>query len=159
MRVILVCLLSCFASAAHAQRPDKKLDFCYWRYDDTASARKAFGKQTAFFQLKNNDTIVDIGSSSGGLDGALASFMDVTGVHFILVDIDSNCLNPTKVKNMQTYYAQVKGAPLAATFSMVNNTTDSLYLPLNRYRKDTLMNPIEVRKIVNPLMMARFVKQ
>lgn len=138
--VVILCFIT--TRSLFAQRVDKDLDFCYWRYSDTGAARKAFGNQPAFLRLKNHDTIVDIGASSGSYDGALASFMEAKDVHFVLVDIDTNCLNARKVNNMQAFYTQVKGSPLPATFSIVNNTPDSLFLALNRYGKVFLVNTL-----------------
>lgn len=227
IRVMLLLASIFCAGNADAQKPDKNLDFCYWKYPDTVAARNGFKKAYPFYRLHNNDTLVDVGAASGGLEGALASFMTEKNVHFVLVDIDSNCLNETKLRNVQTYYSQVKGAPLNATFSMVHNTPDSLFLPLHSYGKvlifntlheipdqakmarqisdimytggelivgealsrpghrihggcrqalldekeiqalfesngfrlqETLMNPGELKKTVNPLMLARFVK-
>jgi len=124
------------------QKPDKHLSFCGWKYTDTAVVRAQVGGKLGFFNISDNNTIVDIGAASGEFEGCLAVIGGFKNVHFILVDIDSNCLNSTKMNNMITYYSQVKGAPLQQNFSLVQNTPDSLYLPNNQYNKVWMINTL-----------------
>lgn len=104
--------------------------------------RKQLEQQLAFLQIKNGDTIVDIGSSSGALIGCMNVIADFKNAHFILVDIDSTCLNTTKVNNMIAYYENMKGAPFNNSISFVLNGIDSLYLPLNSKRKLMIFNTL-----------------
>jgi ubiquinone/menaquinone biosynthesis C-methylase UbiE len=120
----------------------KKLKFCGYRYKDSAFLRTQFEQQLAFLQINNGDTIVDVGTSSGALIGAINVIAEFKDVHFILVDIDSNCLNKTKVNNMIAYYENLRGSSFANSFSFVVNTTDSLYLPVNSKRKLWLFNTL-----------------
>jgi ubiquinone/menaquinone biosynthesis C-methylase UbiE len=134
------------AAALFAQDNDTEkiqhLKFCGYSYKDTAVLRKHFEAQLNFLQINNGDTIVDIGSSSGAYLGALNVIATFKNVHFILVDIDSNCLNKTKVSNMVTHYQNLRGSVFANTFSLVNNTPDSLQLPANRYKKLFIFNTL-----------------
>jgi len=120
----------------------KHLAFCGWKYKDTAVLRVIFEKQLAFLNIKNNDTIIDIGSSSGSYEGCISVLGTFKNVTFVLVDIDSNCLNKTKVNNMVSYYSMLKGEPINQKFDIIQNTVDSLYLPLNLYSKVWLMNTL-----------------
>jgi ubiquinone/menaquinone biosynthesis C-methylase UbiE len=119
-----------------------KLKFCGYRYTDTAILRKHFEHQIDFLNIKDGDTVVDIGSSSGAYLGALNVIATFKNVHFILVDIDSNCLNKTKVTNMVEYYQKLRGSTFTNTFSFINNTPDSLQLPLNKYKKVYIFNTL-----------------
>ncbi len=120
----------------------KKLKFCGYKYSDSSLLRKHFEQQLVFLQVKNGDTIVDIGSSSGAYIGAINVIADFKNVHFILVDIDSNCLNSTKVNNMIAHYEGLRGQPFNNTIGFVQNTTDSLYLPLNSKQKLWMFNTL-----------------
>jgi ubiquinone/menaquinone biosynthesis C-methylase UbiE len=124
------------------QEKIKKLKFCGYRYKDSAFLRTQFEQQLAFLQIKSGDTIVDIGTSSGAYIGAINVIAEFKNVHFILVDIDSNCLNAEKVNNMIAYYENVRGTSFSNSFSFVVNTTDSLCLPLNSKRKLWLFNTL-----------------
>jgi ubiquinone/menaquinone biosynthesis C-methylase UbiE len=138
----LVVLINITLVSSAQQKPDKKLVFCGWKYTDTATVRAQMGSKLAFYHIEDNSTIVDIGAASGEVEGFLSVIGQFKNVHFILVDIDSNCLNPTKVNNMVTYYSQLKGAPLQQKFSTVRNTPDSLYLPANQYTKAWMLNTL-----------------
>ena len=120
----------------------KKLKFCGYKYKDSSLLRKHFEQQLAFLQINNGDTIVDVGTSSGAYIGAINVIADFKNVHFILVDIDSNCLNAAKVNNMITYFENLKGEPFSNSFSFVVNSTDSLYLVLNSKRKLWIINTL-----------------
>ena len=120
----------------------KKLKFCGYKYKDSSLLRKHFEQQLAFLQINNGDTIVDVGTGSGAFIGAINVIADFKNVHFILVDIDSNCLNAAKVNNMITYFENLKGEPFSNSFSFVVNSTDSLYLLLNSKRKLWIINTL-----------------
>ena len=142
-RFIHFIILISFSLVTNAQqKPDKHLSFCGWKYTDTNLIRLQYQRELDFLRITDHDTIVDIGSSSGSLEGCLSVIGDFKKVNFILVDIDSNCLNTTKVNNMVTDYSQLKGEPLGQQFSIVNNTTDSLCLPANNYTKAWIMNTL-----------------
>ncbi len=139
---ILLNLLVLQTAFAQEDEQVQKLKFCGYKFRDTALLRRQFEQQLAFLQIKDGDTIVDIGTSSGAYIGAMNVVAEFKNVHFILVDIDSNCLNSTKVHHMITYYERLKGRPFSNSFSMVLNTTDSLWLPLNSKRKLWIMNTL-----------------
>jgi ubiquinone/menaquinone biosynthesis C-methylase UbiE len=120
----------------------KKLKFCGYKYKDSAMLRKHFEQQLAFLDIHDGDTIVDVGTSSGAYIGALNVIAGFKNAHFILVDIDSNCLNATKVNNMIAHYEGVRGRPFSNSFSFVLNTTDSLYLPLKSKQKLWIFNTL-----------------
>ena len=137
--------LALFITVSFGQREEEKiskLKFCGYKYKDSALLRKHFEQQLAFLQIQSGDTIVDIGSSSGAYIGSINVIADFKNVHFILVDIDSNCLNTTKVNNMIAHYEGLRGRPFNNTIGFVKNTTDSLWLPLNRYKKMWIFNTL-----------------
>jgi SAM-dependent methyltransferase len=141
---IFIVSLLLLITACYAQNEEKirKLKFCGYRYKDSALLRSHFEKQLAFLQIQDGDTIVDVGTSSGALIGCMNVIADFKNAHFILVDIDSNCLNTSKVNNMIAYYENVKGSSFNNSISFVVNTTDSLYLPLNSKRKLWIFNTL-----------------
>ena len=120
----------------------KKLKFCGYKYKDSAILRKHFEQQLAFLQVHDGDTIVDVGTSSGAYIGAINVIAEFKNVHFILVDIDSNCLNATKVNNMIAHYEGLRGRSFNNSISLVLNTRDSLYLPMNSKRKLWIFNTL-----------------
>jgi predicted methyltransferase len=120
----------------------KKLKFCGYRYKDSALLRSQIEQQLAFLQIQDGDTIVEVGTSSGALIGCINVIADFKNAHFILVDIDSSCLNTAKVNNMIAYYENVKGSSFNNSISFVVNTTDSLYLPLNSKKKLLIFNTL-----------------
>jgi ubiquinone/menaquinone biosynthesis C-methylase UbiE len=146
MKSILIFTVSLLLSitACYGQNEEKvkKLKFCGYRYKDSALLRSQIEQQLAFLQIKDGDTIVDVGSSSGALIGCINVIAEFKNVHFILLDIDSSCLNTTKVNNMIAYYENMKGAPFRSSISFVVNSVDSLYLPLNSKRKLWIFNTL-----------------
>lgn len=134
---VLLIIPACFG-----QTRVMKSDFCGYKYKDSALLRKHFEQQLAFLQINNGDTIVDVGTSSGAYIGAINVIAEFKKVHFILVDIDSNCLNATKVNNMIAHYENLKGFPFNNSISFVVNTTDSLWLPLNSKRTLWIFNTL-----------------
>jgi len=139
--VALIMLL--LPAAAHAQqKPKKGITFCGWRISDTSAMHLGFDTTLAFMRISDGDTIVDIGASSGYIEGVLSVVGKFRDVHFVLVDIDSNCLNRPMVDNMLAYYSGVKEARINNHFSLVINTVDSLYLPLQHYRHSWLLNTL-----------------
>lgn len=120
----------------------KKPVFCGYKYKDTAIVRRHFEKQLAFLRINDGDTVVDIGSSSGAFTGCINVIAEFKKAHFILVDIDSNCLNQAKVADMIAYYEGIRGRPFNNSISLVVNTVDSLWLPLNHYKKIWLFNTL-----------------
>jgi ubiquinone/menaquinone biosynthesis C-methylase UbiE len=92
--------------------------------------------------IKDGDTIADIGSSSGAYIGCINVIAEFRKTHFILVDIDSNCLNNTKVNNMIAYYEGLRGQPFNNTIGFVVNRIDSLWLPMNSKRKLWMFNTL-----------------
>lgn len=123
------------------QKP-KNLKFCGYAYKDSTLLRKHFEQQLAFLQIKNGDTIVDVGSSGGAFIGAINVIADFNNVHFILVDIDSICLTTDRVNNMIAHYEYVKGVSFSNSIDFVVNTVDSLFLPLNSKRKLWMFNTL-----------------
>lgn len=119
-----------------------KPKFCGYKYKDSALLRKHYEQQLAFLQIQDGDTIVDVGSSSGAYIGAINVIAEFKNVHFILVDIDSNCLNTAKVNNMVAWYEGLRGSRFNNSINFVVNNTDSLYLPLNSKRKLWIFNTL-----------------
>jgi ubiquinone/menaquinone biosynthesis C-methylase UbiE len=137
---LLICITISFAQ--RNEEKVKKLKFCGYKYKDSSMLRKHFEQQLAFLQINDRDTIVDVGSSSGSYIGCLNVIAEFKNAHFILVDIDSNCLNSTKVSNMISHYEGIRGKPFDNSISFVVNTVDSLWLPLNRYKKMWIFNTL-----------------
>ncbi len=141
--VLLFLFMSTISSSALAQRRKKgerTIQFCGTRWQDTEKMKAGLQREIDFFRLMENDTIVDIGASSGSYNGAISAATSFTNLHFVLVDIDSSCLNQRKVTNMIGHYSILKGDKITNTFQLVNNTPDSLWLPANRYKKAWLLN-------------------
>lgn len=142
-RIIFLLTLICSTNICDAQRnPDKGLIFCGWKYADVATIEKAFSQKISFLDIHDGDLVADIGASGGTFEGAISAIGNWKNVHFVLVDIDSNCLNQQKVNNMKTYYTQVKGSPFTTEISFVRNTPDSLYLAHDTYHKIFLLNTL-----------------
>ena len=133
-----------FPLLLHAQKKTKidKLEFCGWRMNDPEKIRSHFQQQFDFLNVHEGDTIVDIGAQSGTYEGCFLSVNDLKTVSFILVDIDSACLNQHKVNNMIAHYSKLKNDSIKNNFQIVRNTPDSLCLPLNRYQKLWLFNTL-----------------
>lgn len=145
-------LLPCFLFAQNDGKIEK-LPFCGWRMNDGKKITQQLEAQFRFLNPQKGDTIVDIGAASGALEGCLAAGFNLNNVNFILVDVDARCLNETKVSNMRRHYSAVKGDSLSNGFEIVHNTPDSLFLPLNRYRKVWLMNTLH--EVASPGKMAK----
>ncbi|MBL7701247.1 MAG: hypothetical protein JNM14_03270 [Ferruginibacter sp.] len=116
--------------------------FCGYKYKDSSLLRKHFEKQLAFLNIQNGDTIVDVGTSSGAYIGAINVIAEFKNVHFILVDIDSNCLNSTRVNNMIAHYEGLRTKPFNNTIGFVLNTIDSLWLPMKSKKKLWIFNTL-----------------
>jgi ubiquinone/menaquinone biosynthesis C-methylase UbiE len=127
-----------------AQKVNKiaALPFCGSRSEDVDNIRKYLLPELTFLRLSPDDTLVDIGAQSGVYEASLAAIADLQDVHFILVDIDTLCLNQKKLSNVISHYEKF-GRPISTQqFSIVHNTIDSLFLPLDQYKKALLRNVI-----------------
>lgn len=155
MRFLLVLLTVLLSSALWAQGSGKieRLPFCGWDLGNKKIIRTLMEEQFVFLLPQKGDTIVDIGAASGTFEGCLAAAFDLSGVAFVLVDVDARCLNEQKLTNMRRYYSAVKGDSIRNDFQIVINTQDSLNLPLNRYKKVWMLNTLH--EVELPEKMAR----
>jgi ubiquinone/menaquinone biosynthesis C-methylase UbiE len=134
-------LLTLIALTARAQKSKvERIPFCGKVIRDKAEMISQLQEQFHFLNVQEGDTIVDIGAASGWYEGAFSAASELRNVHFVLVDVDSNCLNQRKVDNMVAHYSGVKGSPITNQFRLVNNSYDSLFLPLATYKKVWLLN-------------------
>jgi hypothetical protein len=134
-------------------QPD--LPFCGLRAKSKKFIEMLFGDTYRFFRVVDNDTIVDIGASSGAQAGALSAILDIRHVTFVLVDIDTGCLNLQRVQHMKAFYERLKGSSIENQFRVVNNTPDSLWLPPSTYKKVWLINTLH--EIPNKLAMVKAI--
>jgi len=145
LNLVLLSILSFAQPTGPGGRNEEKvakLKFCGYKYKDSLILRKHFEQQLAFLQVNDGDTIVDIGSSSGAYIGTINVIADFKHAHFILLDIDSSCLNSSKVNNMIAHYEGLRGKAFNNSIGFVKNTTDSLWLPMNRYKKIWIFNTL-----------------
>jgi len=139
--LLLLLMLSLCVSAQNKNKIDK-LKFCGWQLNDKQKISSNFKEQFDFLNVQEGDTIVDIGAQSGTYEGCFLAVNNFKTIRFLLVDIDSSCLNQEKVHNMIAHYSKVKGDSIRNSFQIVQNTPDSLWLPLNQYRKVWLFNTL-----------------
>lgn len=137
VRFIIFLFLSACSFGSLAQ---KKQNFCGVRYMKKDVMITQLQDQVDFLKLRENDTIVDIGAASGWYEGAVSVVSALKNLHFILLDIDSACLNKRKLDNMLVHYSGLKGEPITHSFQLIQNSVDSLYLPANSYSKVWLLN-------------------
>jgi len=140
--IFIVLIASPFFLIAQPGKKATKLSFCGYSYTDTVKMRQHFGKQLGFLNIENNDSIVDIGAQSGTYEGILSVIGNFENVTFFLIDIDTNCLNRDKINNMVKHYEAAKGNPINNYFRLINNTPDSLWLPLRTYKKVWILNTL-----------------
>jgi ubiquinone/menaquinone biosynthesis C-methylase UbiE len=133
----ILLLLACMHLYAVAQQP---ISFCGKQFNSKEGIRQHLGDQFQFLKMQEGDTIVDIGAGSGWFEGALSAATDFQKLHFLLLDIDSGCLNSSKVNQMIRYYEALKGSPITHSFKTVLNTQDTLMLPLATYQKVWMFN-------------------
>jgi ubiquinone/menaquinone biosynthesis C-methylase UbiE len=144
MRLVFLFLLILNSYCISAQKVSKfaSLSFCGFRSKNVENLIKYLLPELAFLRLSPGDTLVDIGAQSGVYEASLTAIADLQNVHFILVDIDTLCLNHKKLSNVISHYEKF-GRPISAQqFSIVHNTVDSLFLPIDQYRKALLRNVI-----------------
>lgn len=103
---------------------------------------KTITPQARFLNLKENDTLVDIGASSGWFEGALACVWPAKKLNFVLVDIDSSCLNEESLANMTRYYSELKGSEIDYKYELVVNTEKSLGLGSRKFSKIMIRNTL-----------------
>jgi hypothetical protein len=140
LKQILIVAFSFFIFLNAASQWNNKHGFCgaplkKWQI-------KTIVPQANFLQLKEKDTIVDVGAASGWFEGALACASPVEQLHFILLDIDSGCLTTEKVSNMTKYYSGLKGSAINYSYELVVNTDQSLELGNKKYSKLLVRNTI-----------------
>jgi SAM-dependent methyltransferase len=132
---LLLIVSVCFGQSGRGK-------FCGYKYKDSSLVRTQFEWQVDFLKINDGDTIVDVGTSSGAYIGAINVIAEFKNVHFILVDIDSSCLNVAKVNSMKTWYENLRGTAFNNSLSIVVNSTDSLYLPMKSKRKLWMFNTL-----------------
>lgn len=136
MRYLFIVLLFITSVTTKAQ------DFCGFKHRSIDDIKKINQYQFDFLNISEGDTIVDVGAGSGWYEGMYSAIGSFKHVHFVLVDIDSSCLNRDKVNNMIAYYSEVKGEPITNTFQLVVNNESSLCLPDNSYNKVWIFNTL-----------------
>jgi ubiquinone/menaquinone biosynthesis C-methylase UbiE len=158
-RLLLVIVLFGFLTGAKAQWKNK-YGFC------GAALKKSvintIKPQAKFLNLQENDTLVDIGASSGWFQGALANVWPAKKLHFVLVDIDSACLNEEKLANMTKYYSGLKGSDIDYEYELIVNTEKSLGLSGRKFSRIMIRNTLHeiddresLAKEINELILPR----
>ena len=142
MRGLLLFLI--FPCVLSAQKKDKvdKIAFCGASAKSKEGISNYFHQQFQFLNVSEGDTIVDIGAGSGWYEGAFSAASELKELTFVLVDINPKCLNEKKVNNMISHYSKVKGDSITYRFQIVQNTPDSLHLPLNQFNKVWMLNTL-----------------
>ena len=138
----LLLLLIPFVTVAQKKNKIEKLSFCGWRFNEKDKIISQFQDQFDFLQVHDGDTIVDIGAQSGSYEGCFMAAMNVKDVSFVLVDIDSSCMNQQKIDNMINHYSSVKGEPIKGNFQLIHNTVDSLWLPAGQYQNAWILHTL-----------------
>lgn len=142
LQVVLLIATPAFSQQSKRNAQIQKLDFCGARYHNLKKIKDRLLSQYAFLEVKENDTIVDIGAQSGSFEGAFTTLTNYQKLHFVLVDIDSACLNSRKLAAMNQHFASHKPGYITHSFSIVNNTPDSLWLPKEAYNKVWIINTL-----------------
>ncbi|MDB5229342.1 MAG: Methyltransferase type 11 [Chitinophagaceae bacterium] len=145
LRYFFIIILFCASTPilkAQKKTKKEKIAFCGVMIPDKKMLEEYYKPQLDFLGLHENDSIADIGAGSGWYEGALSAISSFNHLNFTLVDIDSGCLNRIKLQNMVRYYSATKGSPINHNFTIVNNTTDSLWLPGNSYCHIWIMNTL-----------------
>jgi ubiquinone/menaquinone biosynthesis C-methylase UbiE len=136
--LLAIVLLGCLSNAGAQWK--NKYGFC------GAALKKpvlnTIKPQAKFLNLKENDTLVDIGASSGWFQGALSNVWPVKKLNFVLVDIDSSCLNEENLVNMTKYYSEMKGSDIDYKYELVVNTESSLGLTGRQFSKIMIRNTL-----------------
>lgn len=121
------------------------LGFCGLALDSTQL--HDYAKQMAFLRLQEGDTLIDIGASSGWFEGVISCLSPVKKHHFVLIDIDSACLNLRTLNRMIAYYSKLKGAGSNYTYDININTLKSLGLSAEKGKKFLLRETLhEIKK-------------
>jgi SAM-dependent methyltransferase len=139
---ILLITIPAFSQTSKRNAQIQKLDFCGARYQNLKKIEDRFLSQFSFLGVNENDTIVDIGAQSGGFEGTFTALTNYQNLHFVLVDIDSACLNSRKLAAMNQHFAKHNPDYKPHSFSIVINTPDSLWLPKESYSKVWIINTL-----------------
>ncbi|HWJ92339.1 MAG TPA: class I SAM-dependent methyltransferase [Flavisolibacter sp.] len=131
-------VLASLVAAAQGKR--EKQGFCGVSYTNLKMLKEQLAEQFEFLKVQEHDTIVDVGAASGWYEGAFGAGSGINELHFVLVDLDTTCMNKKKVEAAMRHYSEVKGSPISYTFDLVHNSPDSLWLPLRSYKKLWLLN-------------------
>lgn len=140
--VILLIAAPALSQSSKRDAQIQKLDFCGPRYHNLDKIKERLLTQFAFLKVAEHDTIVDIGAQSGVYEGAFTALSDFKELHFVLVDIDSACLNTRKVSAVNIHFAALKPGYVSPSFSIVINTPDSLWMPKEKYNKVWIFNTL-----------------
>lgn len=142
--ILFIVLVFCYSQLL-AQKRNKSIDkygFCGFIIEKKKFLDEIYKVQFEYLNLQENDTIVDIGSQSGSYLGAFSATMPFQNLHFVMVDIDSTCMNKSTLSRVLQHYDSVGGKKITNTFQLVNNTVDSLWLPLASYNKVWILNTL-----------------
>jgi ubiquinone/menaquinone biosynthesis C-methylase UbiE len=88
---------------------------------DSLKAVKKWGKWMPQFDLKANDTIINLGSGNGWREFELSLLTNKLA--FYLEDLDSVSLNQANIKKNKTEFTHNRKSPLTNTFQIVYGTT------------------------------------
>lgn len=97
---------------------------------------KALIEQAGF---QNNDTVLSIGSETGGREFLISLFTD--NILFYLEDIDTFKISQSRIQNVYLpYYSEMKGSPISNKFITVKGTQTYVGIPDNSVNKILIYN-------------------
>lgn len=102
-------------------------------------------------EIKNGETIADVGAASGWMDGIFSLFVD--SVTFYIQDIDSNYLSKTQLNKVINFYSPFRETEQTNSFHYIIGTVKKTNLPDTIFDKVILNNSFH--ELSNPQKMIK----
>ena len=111
---------------------------CGYGVKNKADLTRYFNDVYSNIEVKKDDYVASVGSSSGYVEALISLFVD--SVNWTLQDIDTSCLNHSEVKKVISYYEEILPKKINSNFEIIIGTELQTNLPRGKFDKVILLN-------------------
>ncbi|MCZ8022831.1 MAG: hypothetical protein O9294_13780 [Cytophagales bacterium] len=139
MRVTILLLFFFLTKSIYLFSQERGQPFkCGYGVKNKADLTRYFNDVYSNIEVKKDDYVASVGSSSGYVEALISLFVD--SVNWTLQDIDTSCLNHSEVKKVISYYEEILPKKINSNFEIIIGTELQTNLPRGKFDKVILLN-------------------